>query len=63
MSNTCNNPSNTCSNPCNTQVLEAIKGGLQMEVPNEYAGKIDDLIRSCWEMDPEKRPKFSDVSF
>lgn len=43
------------------EALEAIKGGKQMEVPLKYEGVISNLIRSCWEIEPEKRPSFSDI--
>ena len=44
------------------QVIEAIKFGKKLEVPQKYQGGISNLIQSCWEMQPEKRPSFSDVS-
>ena len=44
------------------QVLDAIKGGEVLSVPNSCDPKISELIYSCWRYESEFRPKFSDVS-
>lgn len=45
----------------NFQVLEAIKSGEILSVPEGCDQKIADLIYSCWRTDPTTRPKFADV--
>ena len=42
------------------RVMEMIERGYRMECPDGCPQQVYNLMKDCWELDPKKRPTFSD---
>ena len=45
----------------NSQVVDLVRTGYHMETPEDCPTRVYDLMRHCWEHEPENRPTFSDI--
>ena len=45
----------------NSQVKDLLSTGYRMECPEHCPPRVYDLMRHCWEHEPENRPTFSEV--
>jgi mitogen-activated protein kinase kinase kinase 9 len=43
------------------QLINLIGNGRMPEVPKTVVPFVGDMIRSCWSLDPEKRPAFNEI--
>ena len=45
----------------NSQVWHLVRTGYHMESPEDCPPRVYDLMRHCWEHEPENRPTFSEA--
>ena len=45
----------------NSQIYNHLESGNRMECPNDIPDHVNDLMKHCWEWEPENRPTFQEV--
>lgn len=43
----------------NNEVLEYVKSGNTVSIPTGVGSKLEQLLKSCWQLDAQKRPQVS----
>lgn len=44
-----------------SEVIDQIPTGYRMSCPKGCPSNVFELIQMCWDQDPQKRPKFSEI--
>lgn len=43
------------------QVMNLLSNGITLERPYECPNELFEVMKECWTLDPEKRPRFVDI--
>ena len=46
----------------NNEAREKIESGYRMDAPKSCPPEVHQIMRNCWEYEPEDRPSFEDIA-
>ncbi len=52
---------NVLTSVLTSQYVEKLKSGLRPNIPSQCPKDFGDLIKQCWEYEPQKKPTFDQV--